>query len=86
MNPAEFAATQQRLADQAAVCDIQSESHGYVDADGRRWYDTRPMLDPREHADEVIDMARVAIDYALHRGLISRHPVLPHLVRMEQQE
>lgn len=49
---------------------------------GWTWWDTRPMLDPREHAPEAIDMARQAIDYALSSGLAMRHPREGHLVHV----
>ena len=73
---------QQRIADRACVCDIECEGIAEDDGHGRRWYDVRPMLDPREHCDEMIDMAREAIDYALARGLVARHADLPHLLRV----
>ena len=38
------------------------------------------MLDLREHAPPVVDMAREALDYALSAGLARRHPAMPHLV------
>ena len=46
------------------------------------WRDTRPLLDEREHAPQVIDMMRVALYYADLRRLIARHPTQPHLVRI----
>lgn len=49
---------------------------------GRRWFDTRPMLDPREHSGPAIDLCSDALRYAHSRGLISAHPQQPHLVRI----
>lgn len=72
---------QRRLAERAVVCDIESECPTLT-VDGADWRDTRPMLDPREHSPEVLDMAREALDYAEARLLISRHPYQPHLVRV----
>jgi hypothetical protein len=82
MSPEEEAHAQQLLADQAAVADIESEGVPTTDEHGRTWYDTRPMLDPREVPDQVADMARLAINYALQRGLASPHPVHSYLLRI----
>lgn len=71
-----------RLADASVITDIESEGFIHDDVDGQRWYDTRPMLDPREHCDEVIDQAALAIGYALDRGLVERHPDRPYLLRI----
>lgn len=67
------------IADRAVVSDIESEGHR-VQLDGRTWYDTRPMTDPREHATPVIDMAFEAITYAVARRLASVHPQRPYLL------
>lgn len=45
-----------------------------------RWFDTRPMVDEREHAPHVVDMARRALAYALEAGLVQAHPLHRHLV------
>lgn len=45
-------------------------------------FDTRPMLDPREHAPEAIDMATEALGFAERSGLIERHPQHRYLVRI----
>jgi hypothetical protein len=82
MSPEEFERAQRLLADQAAVADIECEGTATTDEHGRTWYDTRPMLDPREVPDVVADMARVAIAYALHRGLASPHPAHSYLLRI----
>jgi hypothetical protein len=82
MSPEAFAQAQQLLADQAAVADIECEGVPTTDEHGRTWYDTRPMLDPREVPEQVADMARLAIGYALHRGLASPHPAHAHLLRI----
>ena len=47
-----------------------------------RCWDTRPMLDPREHAPEAIDMATDALGFAERSGLIERHPQCRYLVRL----
>jgi hypothetical protein len=45
------------------------------------WYDTRPMVDEREHSPEFIDMARLSLDHAQSTGLFVQHPVHTYLVR-----
>ena len=63
---------------------IESEclAAGARTPDGTQWWDTRPMLDPHEHASEVIDMAQAALQYAIDYRIAFRHPVSPHLVRI----
>jgi hypothetical protein len=74
-------ASARRLACWHSVSDI--ELHGCpVVIDGQRWYDTRPMVDPREHSPECIDMGQEAINYALGHKLVQPHPDMPHLVRI----
>lgn len=70
-----------RVADRAAVADIECDAVRDTSRTDGCWYDVRPMLDPREHAEPYIDMAREAIDWALHRGYFQRHPHQPHLLR-----
>ncbi len=69
------------LANRAVISDIETEAvrvrHG-----GETWWDTRPMVDPKEHAPQSIDMAQQAIDYALAAGLAVRHQFEPHLLRI----
>lgn len=67
------------IADRACVDDIRSMA---IAAPGGYW-DTRPMLDPREHSAAWIDMAEQALAYAELRGLIQRHPADHHLVRVQ---
>ena len=45
-------------------------------------WDTRPMLDAREHCNEVLDMLQLRLLYAELRGLIERDAKFPHLVRI----
>lgn len=66
------------IADRACVDDIRSMA---ASAPGGYW-DTRPMLDSREHSAAWIDMAQQALDYAHLRGLLQRHPLHDHLVRI----
>ena len=69
------------IADRAAIADIESHCPVfYRMPDGRKVYDTRPMTDEREHAPEVVDMARQALDYARWRQLIWSPPGSAHLV------
>lgn len=71
------------IAADAVVTDIESEAHAVIlPRSIHRWWDVRPMVDPREHAPEIVDMARRAIDYALTAGLAERHPTEQHLLRI----
>lgn len=53
-----------------------------VDADGRTWFDVRPLTDPRERSAHQIDIAQEALDLGTATGLLARHPEQPHLVRL----
>jgi hypothetical protein len=72
------------LADRAVVADIGSECPR-LEADGRSWFDTRPMTDPREHAPSVVDMANTAICYAIARQLVGIHPQRPYLLTFNRK-
>lgn len=76
--PVELIARAFHIATRAVITDIESYCVQYANG----WWDTRPMLDPREHAPEAIDMAREAIDYAISAHIAVRHPMQPHLVRI----
>lgn len=67
------------IADDAVICDIESEGAKVI-RQGVTWWDTRPMLSEHEHCAEVIDMAQRALAYARLRGLIEHHSSQPHLV------
>lgn len=82
VNAIRLAALAHQLADRAVVTDIETEAVATTDAQGRCWYDTRPMVDAREHSDDVIEMNLQALSYAHERGLISPHPVQTYLVRI----
>jgi hypothetical protein len=71
------------LADMYVVADVETNCVDTV-VDGVRHYDSRPWLDPREQPSEFIDMATAAIDYALQRGLITRHLQQPHMLRVQR--
>lgn len=72
-----------RIANRAVAEDIESYSAATtLPGDPTRWHDTRPMLDPREHAPEALDMAVEALAYAEFAGLVVRHPEHRHLVRL----
>ena len=84
MNQIQLIGLAHRLADQYVIEVITTE--GVIeDTAGRRWYDTRPMLDERECSGPSIDKAREVLKYAHERGLISPHPVQEHLVRITRQ-
>lgn len=81
MNRIQLIGAAHRLADKYAIEAISFD--GVPESiDGRRWYDTRPMLDPRERSAQNIDLAREVLAYAHDRGLISPHPTQAHLVRL----
>jgi len=84
LTPAEHAALAMRIAARAVITDIETEAVA-VPIDGARYYDVRPMLDPREHDSIVIDMAAEALSFAFDAGLIAPHPASPHLVRVIRQ-
>lgn len=80
MTPIQAAELAHQIADRAVICDIECHAVRTRDyAERVCWY-IAPMLDAREHAPEVIDMMLQAIDYALQRGLISRHPAFKDVV------
>jgi hypothetical protein len=81
LTPEQMARLQQRLADRAAVADIQTQAVR-IQQPGGPWYDVRPMIDRHEHDAVSIDMAREAIDYALQRRLAVRHPEQPLVLRI----
>lgn len=70
-----------RIADRAVVSDVETMGVPVQHADGR-WYDCRPMLDPREQPDSLVDMAREAIAWGLQRGLLVAHAYVPGLYRV----
>ncbi len=73
-----------RLLDQYLICDVECNGIAVqLDPGDRRWYDTRPMLDRREHSPEWVDMAELAIAWGLQRGVLRPHAQQPHLVRCE---
>jgi hypothetical protein len=69
------------IANRAVVEDIENYAVKEV-TDGRIYWDTRPMTDPREHAPQSIDMATQAIRYALTAGLAAVHPQRPYLITL----
>lgn len=79
---AAFFATAVDLANQLAVTDIECHGHLVATDDPGRWYDTRPMLDPREHAPQALELMSKALAFALASGAARRHSSLPHLVRI----
>lgn len=74
------------LANHKVLQDITSGSVPvWLDWPGRsriRAFDTRPMIDPREHCNDVLDMAAQALCYGEALGLFERHPVQRYLVRL----
>jgi hypothetical protein len=63
-----------------AVVDTIKEGVRVRLPDGGRWYDIRPLIDPREHCPESVDMAAEALSYAESAGLARRHSEYRHLL------
>lgn len=72
-----------RIARQAVVADIECNATR-IKLEDAVWWDTRPMLDPREHAPESLDMALQALDFAVLSGLAVRHQDKPYLLRVTE--
>jgi hypothetical protein len=70
------------IAAQAVAADIETGCVRVDLGDGHRWYDTRPMLDPREHAPDVVEMSHQALQWAEAEGVVQRHPEQRHLARI----
>lgn len=70
------------LGNAAVVDTVRSEGVRVQIPDAGDWFDTRPMLDPREHSPQVTDMAAEALSYGEAAGLLCRHSVHRHLVRV----
>jgi hypothetical protein len=79
---AAFFSTAVDLANQLAVTDIECHGHLVAFDEPGRWYDTRPMLDEREHPPQVLELMSKALAFALASGAARRHSSLPHLVRV----
>lgn len=72
------------IARAAVIADIESECVAET-VGAQRWWDTRPMLDAREHAPAVVDMARESLQYALDTAIVTGHPTVAHLVRINRR-
>lgn len=73
------------LADRACIADVECHAVAVRDA-GQRWWDVRPMTDPRELCDDSIEMNAQALAYLEARGLLTRHPQHAHLVRIAMED
>jgi hypothetical protein len=60
------------IANEAAVECIECEAVRVDLGDGLRWYDIRPMCDPREHCAESIELNNRRLQFAEACGLITR--------------
>lgn len=76
---AAFVDTAFNLADQFVISDVECHAVTQNDVNGTTWYDVAPMLDPNEHAPQSIDMASMALAYALGRNLFRPHHQFPNL-------
>lgn len=70
------------IANHAAACHVADRCHTVRADDGLIWLDTRPMLDPRECSGAALDLAAEYLGYLELSGVATRHPELPHLVRL----
>ena len=70
------------IANRCASQHVAELCHPVRGADGTRWLDTRPMLDPRERSSAGIDLAATYLHYLESAGLAKRHPHEQHLVRL----
>ncbi len=68
------------IGNQAVIDTVRTEAVRVNLPEPGDWFDTRPMLDPREHAPENINSAAEALSYGESAGLLRRHPVQRHLV------
>ncbi len=75
-----------RLANRAAIEDLEDAAARIVAADGVVWWDVRPMLDEREASPEVLDMRRQALAYLEDSGLIHVDRATPHMVRVLRRD
>jgi hypothetical protein len=71
-----------RIADQAVVADIETNTVLLEDELGTRWHDITSMLSEHEQPPEFIDMNAEALAWAIARGLVLQHPLNAHLVRI----
>jgi hypothetical protein len=70
-----------QLANAAVTQCVQQECHPVM-LDGQAWYDTRPMLDPRERSLESLDYCGLVLEHAETAGLLHRHPTQRYMVRL----
>ena len=68
------------IANESVVCTIESNGNRVEMGDGLRWYDTRPMLDEREHSPEIIAWHQRDLAYAEAAEIITRTGDAPWLV------
>ena len=70
-----------QIADQAVLCDIESEGRLIGAPTERRW-DVSAMFNVNEHTPEFLDMAEQGIAYGLMRGLLEMDNTRPWTVRI----
>jgi len=73
------------MAAKFVVADIETNCVHVTLPDGTGWYDTRPLLDPREHCDDAVEMASQALQWAEGHAVITRHAAQPWLVCVTAQ-
>lgn len=72
-----------RIGLQAVQDSLQTHGVPVQMPDGR-WFDVRPMLDPREQSTEAIDKVVEVLSFGESMGLLQRHANLRHLLRLAQ--
>ena len=83
---AEYSDMARKLAGMYLQSDVETNCPVAIRSqDGAVWRDTRPMLDPREHCPQLLDINRAIINYGLAVGMLAAHPHTPHLVRVIAQ-
>lgn len=68
-----------RAAVDNIVATIETEGVPIRRPDGSLWYDIGPMVDPREHPAQWVDINRELIDLGLELGVLGRLPASARL-------
>lgn len=82
MNQPAMVETSLRIARRAVVADVQCYAVRVHLPEPGRWYDTRPMVDPRELSPECVDQAVETLAFGQAVGALVQHPQQQHLVRV----
>ena len=86
ISPSQHMERGMRISIDHVISEIQTGAYRVRRAGGDvTWWDTQPMLDPREHSPEVLDMNHLYIQHGLDAGVLVRHPHQPYWVRIVAQ-